>query len=234
MKAIAAADLFGVTIGEQWGGLGYGDVEASIVLEEIARADVSTPSGASSPTTDRRGASSTSAAMRLKERWLPTVADGRGPHLASASPSPTPARRCRRCAAHSPTTARAAGGSTATRTTRPSATSRRGSSCGVAGPAVPGPRASVRSWSRWTVTGVSVTGRPRRAWACTPPPRPRSPSTTWRSRPTTCSSPAIPATPRPSRSCSATSTTSGAATRRCASARPRARSSTPPATSTTA
>ena len=38
----AAADLFRVTIGEEWGGLGLGDVEAAIVLEEIARHDVST------------------------------------------------------------------------------------------------------------------------------------------------------------------------------------------------
>ncbi len=41
-KAIAAADLLRVTIEEEYGGFGYGDVEASIVLEEIARADVST------------------------------------------------------------------------------------------------------------------------------------------------------------------------------------------------
>ena len=41
IKAMAAADLFRVTIGEQWGGLGFGDVEAAIVLEEMARFDVS-------------------------------------------------------------------------------------------------------------------------------------------------------------------------------------------------
>ena len=41
IKALAAADLFRVTIGEQWGGLGFGDVEAAIVLEEVARYDVS-------------------------------------------------------------------------------------------------------------------------------------------------------------------------------------------------
>ena len=41
IKALAAADLFRVTIGEQWGGLGFGDVEAAIVLEEVARFDVS-------------------------------------------------------------------------------------------------------------------------------------------------------------------------------------------------
>src|SRR5213592_5046744 len=35
------AELFGITIGEQWGGAGLGDIEAAIVLEELARADVS-------------------------------------------------------------------------------------------------------------------------------------------------------------------------------------------------
>ena len=37
----AAADLFTVTVGEEYGGMGMGDVEAAIVLEEIARVDVS-------------------------------------------------------------------------------------------------------------------------------------------------------------------------------------------------
>ena len=40
-KALAAADLLRITVGEEWGGMGLGDVEASIVLEEICRADVS-------------------------------------------------------------------------------------------------------------------------------------------------------------------------------------------------
>ena len=35
------AELFGITIGERWGGAGLGDIEAAIVLEELARADVS-------------------------------------------------------------------------------------------------------------------------------------------------------------------------------------------------
>jgi len=39
--AMRQAELFGITIGEQWGGAGLGDVEAAIVLEELARADVS-------------------------------------------------------------------------------------------------------------------------------------------------------------------------------------------------
>ena len=40
LDAIRAADLFGITIGEQYGGMGLGDIEAAIVLEELARADV--------------------------------------------------------------------------------------------------------------------------------------------------------------------------------------------------
>src|SRR3982074_3176699 len=39
--AVRKAELFGITIGERWGGAGLGDIEAAIVLEELARADVS-------------------------------------------------------------------------------------------------------------------------------------------------------------------------------------------------
>src|SRR5690242_21726120 len=39
--ALRAADLFGITIGERYGGMGMGDIEAAIVLEELARVDVS-------------------------------------------------------------------------------------------------------------------------------------------------------------------------------------------------
>jgi alkylation response protein AidB-like acyl-CoA dehydrogenase len=76
VAALAAADLFRVTIGEQWGGLGLGDVEAAIVLEEIARHDVSTAiccqlafNGPSRGIEHLGGAA-------LKDRWLPSVADG--------------------------------------------------------------------------------------------------------------------------------------------------------------
>ena len=75
-KAIAEADLLRVTIGEEWGGFGYGDIEASIVLEEIARADVSTaiwcqlcyngpPRGIEHLGNDT-----------MKSTWLPRVANG--------------------------------------------------------------------------------------------------------------------------------------------------------------
>ncbi|MHB8594181.1 MAG: acyl-CoA dehydrogenase family protein [Acidimicrobiales bacterium] len=42
LAALRRADLFTVTVGEEYGGMGMGDVEAAIVLEELARVDVST------------------------------------------------------------------------------------------------------------------------------------------------------------------------------------------------
>jgi len=41
LEALRRADLFTVTVAEEFGGMGMGDIEAAIVLEEIARADVS-------------------------------------------------------------------------------------------------------------------------------------------------------------------------------------------------
>ncbi|HUO48944.1 MAG TPA: acyl-CoA dehydrogenase family protein [Acidimicrobiales bacterium] len=40
LAALRRAELFTVTVGEDYGGMGMGDVEGAIVLEEIARADV--------------------------------------------------------------------------------------------------------------------------------------------------------------------------------------------------
>jgi alkylation response protein AidB-like acyl-CoA dehydrogenase len=40
LEALRRADLFTVTVAEEYGGMGMGDVEAAIVLEEIARVDV--------------------------------------------------------------------------------------------------------------------------------------------------------------------------------------------------
>jgi hypothetical protein len=40
-RRLRRAELFTVTVGEEYGGMGMGDVEAAIVLEEIARVDVS-------------------------------------------------------------------------------------------------------------------------------------------------------------------------------------------------
>ncbi len=40
-SALRAAELFATTIGERWGGMGLGDMEAAIVLEELSKVDVS-------------------------------------------------------------------------------------------------------------------------------------------------------------------------------------------------
>jgi 3-sulfinopropanoyl-CoA desulfinase len=74
--AMAAADLFRVTIGEQWGGLGLGDVEAAIVLEEIARHDVSTAICCQLAFNGPPRGIEHLGSDALKDRWLPAVADG--------------------------------------------------------------------------------------------------------------------------------------------------------------
>ena len=76
LRAIAGADLFGVTIGEQWGGLGLGDVEAAIVLEEIARHDVSHAVCCQLAFNGPSRGIEHLGSDALKERWLPAVAAG--------------------------------------------------------------------------------------------------------------------------------------------------------------
>jgi alkylation response protein AidB-like acyl-CoA dehydrogenase len=76
IKALAAADLFRVTIGEQWGGLGYGDVEASIVLEEVARHDVSTAISCQLAFNGPARGIEHLGGPALQDRWLPAVANG--------------------------------------------------------------------------------------------------------------------------------------------------------------
>ncbi len=76
IKALAAADLFRVTIGEQWGGFGFGDVEAAIVLEEIARFDVSSAVGCQLAFNGPPRGIEHLGSDALKERWLPAVANG--------------------------------------------------------------------------------------------------------------------------------------------------------------
>mgnify|MGYP001818567284 FL=1 len=75
-KAIAAADLLRVTVPESRGGFGYGDVEASIVLEEIARADVSTAIWCQLTYNGPPRGIAHLGHESLQERWLPEVADG--------------------------------------------------------------------------------------------------------------------------------------------------------------
>jgi alkylation response protein AidB-like acyl-CoA dehydrogenase len=76
IKALAVADLFRVTIGEQWGGLGYGDVEASIVLEEVARHDVSTAICCQLAFNGPARGIEHLGGPALQDRWLPAVANG--------------------------------------------------------------------------------------------------------------------------------------------------------------
>lgn len=75
-KALATADLLRVTIGEEWGGLGYGDIEASIVLEEIARADVSSAIWCQLTYNGPPRGIEHLGPETMKQRWLPAVANG--------------------------------------------------------------------------------------------------------------------------------------------------------------
>jgi alkylation response protein AidB-like acyl-CoA dehydrogenase len=76
--AIRRAELFGITIGEQWGGMGLGDVEAAIVLEELARVDVSSAILAQLTFNGPPRAIEHLGSDALKDRWLPTAASGEG------------------------------------------------------------------------------------------------------------------------------------------------------------
>ena len=75
-KAMAGADLLRVTVSEEFGGLGYGDVEASIVLEEIARADVSTAIWCQLTYNGPPRGIQHLGPPAMQERWLPAVAAG--------------------------------------------------------------------------------------------------------------------------------------------------------------
>src|SRR3954471_14303414 len=74
--AFRKAELFGITIGEQWGGAGLGDIEAAIVLEELARADVSSAILAQLIFNGPPRAIEHLGSEALKDRWLPMAASG--------------------------------------------------------------------------------------------------------------------------------------------------------------
>ena len=76
--AMRKAELFGITIGEQWGGAGLGDIEAAIVLEELARADVSSAILAQLIFNGPPRAIEHLGNDALKDRWLPIAASGDG------------------------------------------------------------------------------------------------------------------------------------------------------------
>ncbi len=71
-----AADLFAITVGEQWGGMGMGDVESTIVLEELARADVSSAIVAHLNYNGPPRAIEHLGSDAMRDRWLPQVASG--------------------------------------------------------------------------------------------------------------------------------------------------------------
>src|SRR5689334_8955191 len=76
LKALAAADLFRVTIGKLGGALGSGDVAAAFVLEELARHDVSTAIVCQLAFNGPSRGIEHLGDDALKDRWLPQVADG--------------------------------------------------------------------------------------------------------------------------------------------------------------
>ena len=76
--ALKAAGLFGVTVSEEHGGMGMGDVEAAIVLEELARADVSSAILTQLIFNGPPRAIEHLGNPALKERWLPLAASGEG------------------------------------------------------------------------------------------------------------------------------------------------------------
>jgi len=76
--AMRKAELFGITIGERWGGAGLGDAEAAIVLEELARADVSAAILAQLIFNGPPRAIEHLGSDELRDRWLPVAASGEG------------------------------------------------------------------------------------------------------------------------------------------------------------
>jgi alkylation response protein AidB-like acyl-CoA dehydrogenase len=75
-EALKAAELFGITTGEEYGGMGMGDVESTIVLEELSRADVSSAILCQLIFNGPPRAIEHLGSEPLKQRWLPRVASG--------------------------------------------------------------------------------------------------------------------------------------------------------------
>lgn len=78
VDAIRKAELFGITVGERWGGMGMGDVEAAIVLEELARVDVSSAILAQLVYNGPPRAIEHLGNDTLRDKWLPLAASGEG------------------------------------------------------------------------------------------------------------------------------------------------------------
>jgi len=76
LAALRRAELLGITVGERWGGAGLGDVEAAIVLEELARVDVSSAILAQLGYNGPPRAIEHLGSDALRDRWLPLAARG--------------------------------------------------------------------------------------------------------------------------------------------------------------
>ncbi|HVC70901.1 MAG TPA: acyl-CoA dehydrogenase family protein [Acidimicrobiales bacterium] len=76
LEALRRADLFTVTVAEEFGGMGMGDVEAAIVLEEIARADVSSAILCQLVFNGPPRAIEHLGNESMRRRWLPLAAAG--------------------------------------------------------------------------------------------------------------------------------------------------------------
>src|SRR5213592_2191042 len=72
------AELFGITVEERYGGMGMGDIEAAIVLEELGRADVSSAILAQLIFNGPPRAIEHLGSDELRDRWLPIAASGEG------------------------------------------------------------------------------------------------------------------------------------------------------------
>src|SRR2546421_4303519 len=73
---LKAADLFGITTAEEYGGMGMDDVASTIVLEELSRADVSSAILCQLVFNGPPRAIEHLGNDDLKARWLPRVASG--------------------------------------------------------------------------------------------------------------------------------------------------------------
>lgn len=76
LQALRRAELFTVTVGEEYGGMGMGDVEAAIVLEEVARADVASAILCQLVYNGPPRAIEHLGNEELRRRWLPQAAEG--------------------------------------------------------------------------------------------------------------------------------------------------------------
>jgi len=75
-RLLRQADLFSITIDPEFGGMGLGDVGATIVLEELARADVSCAILCQLIFNGPPRGIEHLGSQEMKERWLPRAASG--------------------------------------------------------------------------------------------------------------------------------------------------------------